>query len=607
MYQEAKSCYLKSNDKTLSTVYLPNETKITVGRTRETNIKDLHCSKQQVELYANYKEYRIYITQLGKHPCGFNGYKTTRHVRFQAKHNDLLEILYGQYSYQIEFNPPPPKTSWSVEKTKVSNIYNEDEERFCKKPKLEDDNTVPSTHTGNIEKTPEKGQATDVSNCMSENETKSDELQGKDNLRDKCTDHSEETQEATRKVTNSTKNSGGILKFITKTNMAGSKDNSKDSNTEQYKWESYEKGLLLMYTMQDVKGRSKIAAFDLDGTLIKTKSGLVFPKHYDDWELIYHNVSAKLKELYNNDYKIVVFTNQASIGSGKLNANLFKNKLKNITGKINIPIQIFIATGHNIYRKPATGMWKKLEENNDSVPIDKTNSFYVGDAAGRPKNWAPGKKKDHSSADRLYALNLNLKFYTPEEFFLGHSQVPYNLPTFNPKNLSNTKTSTEDNIISKNQEVVLMVGCPGSGKSHFVKQYLKSYVHVNRDTLGSWQKCVDLVERSLTDKNSVAVDNTNPDCASRKRYIEVARKCGVPIRCFVMSTSIDHAKHNNKFRELTDPSHMKVSEIIINSYVKNYQEPNLEEGFTEIVHVPFVPKFSTEKDQQLYELYLLEG
>lgn len=75
-------------------------------------------------------------------------------------------------------------------------------------------------------------------------------------------------------------------------------------------------------------------------------------------------------------------------------------------------------------------------QKNGNVTIDKADSFYIGDAAGRPKNWAPGKKKDHSSADRLMALNVDVKFETPEEHFLKHKTPPYELPKFNPKNLS---------------------------------------------------------------------------------------------------------------------------------------------------------------------------
>lgn len=65
-------------------------------------------------------------------------------------------------------------------------------------------------------------------------------------------------------------------------------------------------------------------------------------------------------------------------------------------------------------------------------------SFYCGDAAGREAKWAPGKKKDHSSVDRLFALNVGLKFYTPEEYFLGQRPVPYRDPEFNPSALDTT-------------------------------------------------------------------------------------------------------------------------------------------------------------------------
>lgn len=53
------------------------------------------------------------------------------------------------------------------------------------------------------------------------------------------------------------------------------------------------------------------------------------------------------------------------------------------------------------------GMWDMLvKEKNDGVEIDVDKSFYVGDAAGREKNWAPKKNKDHSAADRLFAMNI---------------------------------------------------------------------------------------------------------------------------------------------------------------------------------------------------------
>lgn len=91
-----------------------------------------------------------------------------------------------------------------------------------------------------------------------------------------------------------------------------------------------------------------------------------------------------------------------------------------------------------------------------------------------------------------------------------------------------------------------MVGSPGSGKTHFATNYLKDHHYVNRDKLGSWQKCVAAMESALSEGKSVVIDNTNPDVASRKRFIDAAKVHGVPVRCFVMNTDKEHARHNNR-------------------------------------------------------------
>lgn len=95
-----------------------------------------------------------------------------------------------------------------------------------------------------------------------------------------------------------------------------------------------------------------------------------------------------------------------------------------------------------------------------------------------------------------------------------------------------------------------MVGSPGSGKSYFASNQLGCHGHmkiINRDTLGSWQKCVAMAKDYLIKRNEgVVIDNTNPDIESRKRFIDVAKDLKVPCRIFVMNVSKEHAKHNNK-------------------------------------------------------------
>lgn len=148
-----------------------------------------------------------------------------------------------------------------------------------------------------------------------------------------------------------------------------------------------------------------------------------------------------------------------------------------------------------------------------------------------------------------------------------------------------------------------------TGKSRFCKENLENndYEIVSRDILGSWQKCVDRVNDCLKSRRKVVVDNTNGDRDSRARYINAAKKHKVPCRCFVMTTSFKHAEHNIAFRELTDTKHSKINKIVLNSYKKNYVEPSIEEGFSEIVRVNFVPTFKDEREKSLYEMYLLSS
>ena len=158
-------------------------------------------------------------------------------------------------------------------------------------------------------------------------------------------------------------------------------------------------------------------------------------------------------------------------------------------------------------------------------------------------------------------------------------------------------------IVSESPEIVVYTGCPASGKTHFYKEYMRQYYyHVNRDKLGSWQNCVTQCEHSLQTGNSVVIDNTNPDIESRARYINIAQKYKVPIRCMWFTTSIPHAMHNNRFREYTtkDPGYKHVPRIAFSSYQSKFTEPSLNEGFNEIIKIKFSLKFTDTKLKDIY-------
>eukprot|EP00300_Choanocystis_sp_HF-7_P015246 c18987_g1_i5.p1 GENE.c18987_g1_i5~~c18987_g1_i5.p1 ORF type:complete len:432 (+),score=108.96 c18987_g1_i5:42-1298(+) len=284
------------------------------------------------------------------------------------------------------------------------------------------------------------------------------------------------------------------------------------------------------------EGSALIASFDLDGTLIDTKSKKKFAKTRDDWRLFDPVVPQKLAELHAQGYKIVIFSNQAGIGKGNTTLGLIQHRVHLLLAECpNIPIQVLLATEEDAYRKPALGMWRHFTENmNGGVEVDLVKSFYCGDAAGRIAGWAAGRKKDFSCSDRKFAVNIGLGFKTPEELFLGDEPTDqFMWDGIDPRNLVKVaeqthaaQTQAAKTYTRPKQELIVMVGRPGSGKSSFTKKFLeaKGYVRVNRDTLKTEAKCKAAVVSALEEGKSVVVDNTNPGPDKRAVFTKLAGK-----------------------------------------------------------------------------------
>ncbi|KAH8354461.1 hypothetical protein KR084_011521 [Drosophila pseudotakahashii] len=378
------------------------------------------------------------------------------------------------------------------------------------------------------------------------------------------------------------------------------------------RWDSAGNGKLAIFTSAGVRASEKIAGYDMDGTIIKTKSGWDFPEDIYDWQIIFPEVPEKLKGLYNDGFKICFFTNQRGIARGEIELDDFKVKIKQIVTELGVPIQVFIAIGDGFYRKPLTGMWQHLKSHmNQGVEIQEKRCFFVGDAAGRPETGEEDTKRreDHSLADRLFAANIGLTFYTPEVHFLGKQVEEWIKPDFAPTSVQDQVTLFEpDDLTFKDHpcEIVIMVGLPGSGKSHFCATFLQSrgYKIVNAETLGSTRSWPVACNGFLHSGQSCVVDNTNIDVASRQKFLQVASQMKVPCRCLVMNVPVAQVKHNLAFRELTGSTHFRRS--VFQMMESKYQEPVIEEGFESIHKVNFKPAFTDEKLERLYKMYLLE-
>jgi bifunctional polynucleotide phosphatase/kinase len=350
----------------------------------------------------------------------------------------------------------------------------------------------------------------------------------------------------------------------------------------------------------------KILALDLDDTLIAPKGKGAHSSGENDWVILHEEkLRAKLKQF--EGYKIVIFTNQKGISKGHIDVNTWKRKVEKVQEALKINFLILAATEDDYYRKPCVGMWELMGEmfNSDITPIPE-KSIYVGDAAGRLKNTKG--KKDHSDSDYKFALNIGCKFNTPEEFLEIVKKETIPKIAFDPKIYQKNESLTIDNVVAKEQEIIIFVGSAGSGKTSFFRNYLEpnGYVHVNQDKLKTVPKCLNVAKEALGKGLSVVIDSTNAAAKARSTFIELAKEKGIPIRCFYFKYDKDLVFHLNNLRNINkfrNHNTKSVQPVIIHTWFKNLEEPSLKEGFSEVKVFPFIPNFESENDKKVFYMY----
>ncbi|ORM40403.1 Bifunctional polynucleotide phosphatase/kinase [Babesia sp. Xinjiang] len=406
------------------------------------------------------------------------------------------------------------------------------------------------------------------------------------------------------------------------------------------KWERH--GTLFYHRYGEPRPSEKLAIFDMDSTLMLTPSTLVGelvkgnkplinkPAVPNDFILYHTNVKQMLQQEIQNGKAILICSNQSQLFLKPQLSKLIFERIRLLLEKLDIPLYIMLATQKDFYRKPACGMLEFYEKHlNGYIKIDKTQSFYVGDAAGR--TWTPELRDqnvqrilallkaedfsdrnyvrlngrtlektnandiiaqlkpatlkakfdvDFSDCDYKFALNNGLQFYTPEEYFAKLPKVRPTI-TFDPRNIGTNSVN-----IDVKDGMVVIVGPPAGGKTFLCDHYLPSFTRINVDDMRSRTSCIKKVTGHLKESDNVVLDGLNCTKIQRQEFITVARELHVKSTIIFLDVSTDFAIHFHRYRKLTEPkTRHKTTQDTIYRYYRKLEKPTIDEGYDKFIHI----------------------
>lgn len=211
--------------------------------------------------------------------------------------------------------------------------------------------------------------------------------------------------------------------------------------------------------------------------------------------------------------------------------------------KMDVPMEVFLATARDKYRKPSkkdsdkygpdcggTAMFSLFKEDPFKLgfkdrTVDMANSVFVGDAAGR--------RTDFSDADKAFAKAVGVKFYLPEEFFanggahhiLGITSREAERKRMEVSPVIKRQFKQTINELSK-PVLFVLIGVQGSGKSTLAEKILEvlgesSCCYASQDMTKSATRTIQSVSNALSTGNVKVVlfDRTNYKVDMRKEVL----------------------------------------------------------------------------------------
>jgi DNA 3'-phosphatase len=308
-------------------------------------------------------------------------------------------------------------------------------------------------------------------------------------------------------------------------------------------------GTAVMYKSPDFIFKPYAVILELENCLIK--------KIYIN--TLYHNI-AEIKEvkIYNEEfmksinaqsqyYSIIILGNHIMYNS--LNKDIIKKKLELFIERCKFPVLALFALVNNNLSKPHTGMWNLL--NKYYVHVGKKElqkAIFISDNAGRIiENDKKIIKYDRKDTDRAFAHNINIPFYTINEYLDDNKKEKFN---WNIKCLPKECRSAYIDKLSayKNPDIlevlknkgysscymILLYGAPRSGKTTLAKKLIREWgqkeynktchiVRLGTDKYSNKKRfstCIKMIK----DRISVIIDGNMHTKELRQPYIDLAEE-----------------------------------------------------------------------------------
>jgi DNA 3'-phosphatase len=400
-------------------------------------------------------------------------------------------------------------------------------------------------------------------------------------------------------------------------------------------WVEFNGGLIARFPKlsrgePEFKYHANVAGFNLDNTIINSNPKLVANVY--EFELTYQSCIARLSELNQQNYSIVVISDQVLITKGIISIEELQIKFDffaNMLFSKGISIIGIFTTKNNCYKKPHTWTWKFLTElyRSKGANINIKESMYVGNLAGRLAKAYHNRDPDY--VDRAFAYNIGITFKVPEQIFRNNVDdrefAYHNSMTdkekdefieielerykqscfYSHKNLYEYCLSQSNRLYSINPGekpafIIIMIGPPCSGKTRLSGLIAANASKKITDPLTKLEKIVSpvvviseyyyvddkkvtnaertkIINNFIQDGRTLIIDGSYPSHASRDMYLKKAAEYKLPVIFIKLNPTYKICRQFNyiKLEKSQDKFREPLSDARFKKYKRLYQQPDV--------------------------------